>query len=75
MAKRLIIIALVAALAGCAAIGNITLPSKEEVTLALQALFDGRGNQEGQSGQCLAPAAWFNGTSGFLARDQKVEAY
>ena len=55
MAKRLIIIALVAALAGCAAIGNITLPSKEEVTLALQALFDGRGNQEGRPANAWRP--------------------
>ena len=41
MARPLLILAMAAMLGGCTAIGNIGLPSKQEVASALQAMFDG----------------------------------
>ena len=55
MTKRLTTIVLVTVLAGCAAIGNITLPSQEEVTHALQAMFDGRSERIGKAAKVWSP--------------------
>ena len=41
MTQRLFVIVLAVTLAGCAALGDLTLPSKQEVATALQAVFDG----------------------------------
>jgi len=54
-AKQLIVIALVAVLAGCATISNITLPSQEEVTHALQTMFDGRSERIGKATKAQGP--------------------
>ena len=52
MVKKFAVLALAALLVGCTAIGNIALPSKEEVASALQSMFDSYTESGGK------PKAW-----------------
>ena len=49
MAKAFAIVTVAIFLVGCAAIGSIALPSKEEVAGALQAMFDGYTQSSGKT--------------------------